>query len=217
MPINKSLKIENVVVLATNFNPSIISSIWLVNKEICKGEEILPNSFNTPQFSQILCNDFHILVLPDQIQFSKPVGYEGDFSDIVVTKLSKILSELPEVPYKSAGINFHWFLNDSKDEMNKFSHKLFYNKESKIYGEFNSPDAHFGAYLSKDYSGSRLKLDIKPISYNENNQLPVSAIQFAFNFHVDFTGDKVNKQVLEFLKNYNNYSKESKRIIDLYA
>lgn len=216
MPLNKSLKIENVVILATNFNPSIVSSVWLVSKGICSADEILPNSFNTPQFSQIVCTDFQILVLPDQVQFSKSANFQGDFTTVVKSKLSRILKELPEVPYRSAGINFHWFVNDLSGDIGVLSRKLFYNNESKIYNEFNNQSSHFGAYLSRDFSGSRLKLDIKPVIFAENNQAPISAIQFAFNFHADFNGENLHQKVLDYLNKFEEYSIESKRLISLY-
>ena len=216
MPLNKSLKIENVVILATNFNPSIVSSVWLLSKGICNADEILPNSFNTPQFSQIVCTDFQILVLPDQLQFSKTANFQGDFTKVIKDKLSRILKELPEVPYRSAGINFHWFVNESNADISVLSRKLFYNSESKIYNEFNNPSSQFGAYLSKDFSGSRLKLDIKPVIFAENNQTPISAIQFAFNFHTDFVGENLHQNVLNYLNKFEEYSIESNRLIGLY-
>lgn len=216
MSLNKSLKIENVVILANNFNPSIVSSVWLLSKGICVADDILPNSFNTPQFSQIICKDFQLLVLPDQIQFSKSANFEGDFSAVAKDKLSRILKELPEVPYRSAGINFHWFVSDPNVEMSILSHRLFYNNESKIYKEFNSANSHFGTYLSTDFSGSRLKLDIKPIIFAENNQSSISAIQFAFNFHIDFFGENPNQKVLEYLNKFEDFAVEAKRLISLY-
>ena len=87
--------------------------------------------------------------------------------------------------------------------------------DSALHSLFDVKDARFGGYFSKDFLGTRLKLDIKPVIKKE-----LEAFQAAINFHVDLTeGDPV-KLALGSLKNWSalrKYSEEVSDIIDAHV
>src|SRR5450631_4247118 len=101
MPLVKDLKIENVIILANSFNPTIFSTHWLITKGFCKEQDILPTTVAAQNFAQIMTKEFTLLVLPDQIQFLKAKGYSGLLGDLVKSKLLGIITLLKEVPYRS--------------------------------------------------------------------------------------------------------------------
>jgi hypothetical protein len=215
MALSKDLKIENVVILANNFNPSIFSTHWLYTKEICKEGEISPVSGYAQNISQTITNEFQLLVLPDQLQFARLPALNGEFLNMAQPKLLRIISLLKEVPYKSSGLNFHWFVYDNKMSIAQLSKELFFISSSKLFNAFESKDSHYGAYLSKDFEGARLKLDIKPIKFNLPNQPPMDCIQFAFNYHKDLQKDREYEDLKHFLEKSKVYFEHASQTMKL--
>lgn len=216
MTLSKDLRIENVVILANNFNPSIFASHWLIDRKICAATDILQTSVFASNISQLDTVDFQLLVLLNQMQFTKSTAFSGNFSESIKTKLIQVINKLPEVPYLSAGINFHWFIKDGDLTIPQLSRKSFFNKESKLHSYFDSDDMRVGTYLSKDIGAVRLKLDIKPslAIFNQDNKQD-EYIQWIFNYHVDLNGDQ--KKLLSFIEDHPKYFKISEEIIKNYA
>lgn len=219
MALTKDLKLENVVILANIFNPSIFSTHWLITKDICPETEIdAVKSVYAQNISQTVSPDYQLLVLPEQIQFSKSPICNQDFFALVQSKVIRIVEFLPQVPYVQAGINFHWYLKDSEKSIQDLSRELFYIPNSKVHKRFDHKDSQFGANLSFGIEDVRLKLDIKPVLMltepDQKNQL-----LFAFNFHKDLkteNGD-VSKELLIFLKKFGTLREEARKIMELYV
>ena len=59
----------NVVIIARQFNPSIISQHWLIKNNILAEDDFEDGSVFSPVMVNVQSKVCHILVLPDQLQF----------------------------------------------------------------------------------------------------------------------------------------------------
>lgn len=192
---------SNVVVVARQFNPAIFDKFWLVNNNVIAEEDFKDNCMFTPMVSQIFSANFNLLVLPDQLQFAPVPGTENA-GDLVVSKVGAIVEKLPHTPYIAAGLNFIWHIDSEPQEFGSFSRFLFYKEDNPLYHEFNSEDARFGAYFSKNILGCRLRLDIKPV-IQKGKTGEEERLQFSFNYHRDLSSDKKVNEILDLLDNWN--------------
>ncbi len=157
----------------------------------------LKEVLSVPVVSQVRSKQFNLTVLPDQLQFSPAKEIDAP-ADVVRTKLGLIVDKLPETPYTAIGANFTWHLLSTNEDIPIFCKQLFFRSPSSLYKTFDTDDALFGAYLSKNVLGSRLRLDIKPITINRDGK-NTQALQFAFNFHVDLIPENKNVLIHELL------------------
>jgi hypothetical protein len=214
MSIKSDLRHQSIVVLAENFNPSIFSSYWLIKNNFIKEKEILPESIFTPNLTQVVTKNYVILVTTNKLE----LNFEHEdprFEETINEVLIPIIKRLKEVPYKGLGVNFKWFISDNEVSIVKLSRKLFFNGSSKFYNIMDSDDARYGAYFSKNYKTTRLKLDIKPITavvQSENKNLDF--ILYAFNFHSDLEKGKEVDRLINVLSDWKSFRNESDKIIN---
>jgi hypothetical protein len=100
----------------------------------------------------------------------------------------------------------------------QLSRELFFKGDSDVYRRFDTEDAKFGAYLSREILGCRLKLDIKPISLDESGRDDMQRLQFAFNFHCDLAGLAVEPvpRIQEMLARWDDARAESMQIVESF-
>lgn len=202
------------VIVANQFNPSILNQGWLMRHKILDDDNLEQGSVFLDMVVQVRNRSFFLLALPEQIQFvPAPATSAEDEQQLIVEKLGKIVQKLPETPYKGLGLNFSWHLVPADGDTNRATRELFFSPGRPIYAAFDTVDARFGAYLSKEYAGFRLKLDIKPIVVQEGNIIQ-HRVHFGFNFHFDL-GDDAAAQVVERLGHWNDVRHEAERIIDI--
>lgn len=199
-----------VVVVAQQFNPSIVSQAWLMQNAGMQADDFLPGCVFTDLIVQVRSRQFHALVLPEQLQF---VPVEGNEQQIIHEKLGAIVRALPHTPYRAVGLNFTWHLTAAEGRnMPEFGREMFYRDDQPLHRNFTEAGAHFGGYFSKDSHGFRLKLDVKPVIG------PIEGgtehkLQFAFNFHRDFV-DNAAAQLAESLLLWDAVSGDAETIIN---
>lgn len=211
MPLIKELKIQNIVILANNFNPSVINHHWLITNKLLSESDILPNSLFASNGIQLSTEKFNLIVLPDQLQLN--IINSKDGVEVVNMFLLPLVDKIQGTPFRACGINFNWFISDSDKNIHSLSKEYFYNKNLSFINDFNDDTSKYGVYLSKDFNGSRLKLDIKPISARKVDEpLTSDYIQLAFNFHKDLHVEKFHQELIDFLAKFNIYFSESENI-----
>lgn len=172
------------VIVAHQFNPSIVSQLWLVENEIVEREELKQGQGSV--FSDMMVNvaseKFTMLVTPDQVQFS-PNSPPPLSENLVEKRLGQFIRTLPHTPYTACGLNFAWLVED--DELPTHAKSLFFVPESPLHRAFDVDNSRFGGYLSRPFMGGRLKLDVKPLTINLPDGQSSERLQFAFNFHFD--------------------------------
>lgn len=211
----KKLVIENVVIAASNLNPSLFSQMWLVRQGIIDENDILLNQIFTQFVTQISIPDFSLFVVPEQLQFTL-TEKSKDNSELIKNKVSDIIKKIPHTPYKAIGTNFHWLVApDVSLDFAEFTRKLFAKQDAPLYDKFSESNAKFGAYLSKDIFGSRLRLNIKPVKSIGKKKLEDASelLELVFNYHLDLTIDEDDTidRMLKFLGQWDDmkiYSEE---------
>jgi len=199
----------NATIVAQQFNPSIITQLWLVRNEILSEDDFREGCITSPMVSQINSREFSLLTLPALLQFV-PNNVEGENGDLVRTKLGSIVSKLPHTPYNAIGLNFLWHLDPEGTGMNELTKSIFY-RDIALFREFNTEDARYGGYLSKDAFGCRLKLDIKPVIVSVPTKKEY--LQFAFNFNLDLSGNNPVEEISLLLTRWNEARALSLQIV----
>jgi hypothetical protein len=97
-------------------------------------------------------------------------------------------------------------------DVRALTRELFFRDERPLDQHFRDDNANFGAYLSKDFAGFRLRLDIKPILV-PTDEGQENRLQFAFNFHRDVAEGGAG-QIEECLHHWDEVRREAERIID---
>lgn len=215
MALSKILKIKNSIIVANGLLPSIFSQSWFEKNGIFKDSEFLPDCVFSRDFVQIrTTSKVRIVIFQNQIQFVS----DDDIETAINNTLIPIVSSLGSFAFAAAGINYFWYLTDPELTLAELSKKYFKSEQLKVTSLFSDNSAQYGAYLSKDIFGCRLKLDIKPVKaldlgLNETTE----GISFAFNFHKDFTPDTLNQDELKtFLSKCPQLYSESERVMNLY-
>ncbi len=199
------------VVAAKNFNPSILSQLWLVREKVVGPEDFRPGCLFSDQVSQVETQSFQLIVLPQQLQFAPKCAPEEETS-LISEKLGKIVRALPHTPYAAMGLNFIW--HEDSGNIAELTRTLFYNGEKALFMEFDTADAKFGSYLSKDWQGLRLKLDIRPVLLDTGAEKR-ERLQLTFNFHLDLLGENAADKIAQTLGLWVSAREESQRLIGL--
>jgi hypothetical protein len=96
------LEQASVVVLARNYNPSIASKDWLVEKAVLTGR--VDDFTHTPIISLVEEELVNFVLTPDRLQLTaKAEGVEG--ADKIVEATRRFVDALPETPYVAVGFN----------------------------------------------------------------------------------------------------------------
>jgi len=204
----------NAVIVAQQFNPSIISQLWLVRNGLMLEDDFRSGCVFSDMVAHVHARQFKMLVVPEQCQFS-PAVVRDDEQELVVDKVGTIARSLPHTPFRAIGLNFVWHLHPEGHDAQAISRELFFVNDRPLYQEFAAEDARFGAYMSKDALGGRLKLDVKPLTVQQEGQ-DEERIQFAFNLHRDVghLEDPV-ASIEETLHRWSEARDESARIVHL--
>lgn len=202
-----------VVILARQFNPSVITQLWLSRQGILdENGTYKPESILTTNLVQITTDEFVLVVTPDQLQFVPVVPVERQEA-IIRDKVGKLVRSLPHIPYRAVGLNFNWHLTPPDGTVSEVTRELFARCQDGIYTHFRDKNSRFGAYLSKDYGHFRLKLDVKPINLETEGQKE-DRVQFTFNFHYDISAcENAETDVCNRLDQWNDVREEALRTI----
>ena len=192
----------NVVLAATNLNPSIFSLLWLVKQKIFSEADIqTEGSIFSPFTVNVVAPGLSLTVIPDRLQ----LGFLSAEKDAQVALkiqrvVGRIVSELPHTPFQAVGFNMGWvLLPQDQNELDSLERQSFLAERNPLAKFFKEKNSHFGCYLSKDFKMGRLKLDIKPVTLVEGEK----SLQAAFNFHLDIKVDEPVKQIHDFLALWN--------------
>jgi len=204
---NSVMENSSVVIIAKDFNLSILKPLWLMNNKIFRPEELEGDIMVTPPAVQIRSANFQFMALPDRLQISATRPYGNAQSDINRI-CGGIVKALPHTPFTAIGLNFHYLgAPESRGAFASWEKDLFASAVAREIEGSQAENARFGSYLSFDTIGMRLKIDIKPTnaggsivdlcsSWDSGQEL----IRMHFNYHTDVTNtDTPAKTVVDSL------------------
>ncbi len=200
------------VVVAQQFNPSIITQRWLERNRILADDDFQDGSLYSDVVVQVRSRPFQMLVVPDQLQIVPSVPPDQEQAELL-RSLAKIVAELPHTPYRGLGLNFIWHLTPSDGDIARLSREMFYIPDRPLQRHFVEENCHYGGYFSKDLYGFRLKLDIKPLIVQLIGGRTENRLHFGFNYHCDL-GEGAVQQIEEGLRHWDDARRYAERIID---
>lgn len=203
---------SNVVIVAQQFNPSVVSQVWLVRNGLATEDDFRQGYVFTDSVVQLQASTFNLTVVQEQLQFVPRVEKDKE-QELIAAKVGTIVSKLPHTPYRAAGLNFFWHLTPDMESVRDRSRKLFYRAECSLFKHFDSDNARFGAYFSTDMLGCRLRLDVRPVLIGFPDK-KVEHLHFSFNFQQELTDpDTAVETIHSMLTRWDAAKKESLKII----
>lgn len=208
----KTLNLNAIVILNSGIDPQSFNAFWLVTNGILKEEELALEHIFTKQFVQLSFEKYDVFINGNSFQFSVKNNDLSNFNELV-EKAKKLIDATSNTTNISVGINFNWILHLQKGTYRALSKKIFYIPENDLFKNFDTDDACFGAYMSKDFEKSRLKLDIKPVTFTDSSEEDGS-INFNFNFHLDLPLENKIKTLKDYIESWGIYYEESKKNVE---
>lgn len=172
----------NLVVLAKNHNPSIVSKEWLTKNKII--EEQVTNFTHLPVVSVINTNNFSLVVDQERLMLSvKKIN--SDNLKTLPQIILKYINQLPETSYTAIGFNYHYRVEIGQK---KLKDVLLINDKRLV--EIFSENYTFGGIITFHFNDFVVTLTFRPISNTE--------IRAEFNFHFKCNNrDEMTKKLLE--------------------
>lgn len=207
---------SSVVVVARQFNPSVFSQLWLVRNHVVDEGSFVKGCLYTDEVAKVETRLFGLLVIPPQLQFQPRVAPEEE-AGLIRDKVGSIIRLLPHTPFTAVGLNFAWHLWPDNQDLPSFSRSLFLRSSGPFFEAFgDAGDSLFGAYVSRDFQGCRLRLDIKPIEgpFSEN-QVVRRRLHFGFNFQLDVPQEDPIPAMEQHLDRWKQAKDEATRIVKL--
>jgi len=197
-----SLKLisTDIIIIAKEHNPSIITKEWLYEKKIIEEEFI--DFLHSPRFSFFESESFSLNVNPQRFQiFCKKKNQR--YINLLTNIAKKYINILPEIPYKSLGLNFIWEV--SKDEnINPPDIIVNFSSLNNLSKLFNTDNINCGAIIHTKYKNYILRLTINPKIENK--------LVYIFNYHHNIEKLKIDS-IKMLIDNHINLYKNSKKIV----
>lgn len=204
----------NLVIVARQFNPSIFSQTWLIKNKILFEEEFPPRWVYSPLLVDVPSKGFHLSVLPEKLQFA-PLPPSEASQDLLLSKAGMIVKTLPHIPYMAAGLNIVWQVSHETKSVPEMTRWAFFNGDLPLFRQFDAEDAQFGAYMSRDVLGCRLKLEVKPVTIIREG-INEGRLQFSFNFHKDMSDEDRIERLLDLLGKWREAWKLARTILESF-
>lgn len=178
-----ALERANIVILARNYNPSIVSKEWLYEKNIIR--ETVNNFVHTPLLSHVETAQISLILDENRLQLSlKNVSTQN--IEVLTKIATDFISCLPETPYIGLGFNYRYNMPKRNDRLKE----LFSPDNAKLRLLF-SGDYHVGFIISFTFKRFITRISVPPVGEK------VTSIVLDLNYHSDCRGAKAIKERLK--------------------
>lgn len=173
----------NIVVLARNYNPSIVSKEWLYGKSIIK--EAVTSFIHTPPLSVVETEQISFILDENRLQVSlKNITIEN--IEILPKVAIDFVSYLPETPFVAVGFNYKYHIPKGNSLLNT----LFQPDDVKLTALFGE-NCEVGQIVSFAFQEFVVRMSAPPAK-DEATRITVE-----LNFHSDCHGVDEIKERLE--------------------
>ncbi|MBM4462625.1 MAG: hypothetical protein FJ012_04690 [Chloroflexi bacterium] len=174
----------NVVILASNYNPSIVSREWLHRKGVFT--ETVKNFVFTPVFSLVENEQCSLTVDEARLQYTVKTVTQENLALLELIP-RRFVEALPETPYKALGFNYIYVVPEEKCNLES----LLSPKRRRL-AQLLSPSYQLGITAVFEFHQFIVHLTISP-SFGKAKQTGIS-----LNFHADVqqTSDIVSRLAL---------------------
>jgi len=184
----------NAIITSPALTPVVFSQMFFTKIGVVEEDGFGQGYIFSDQVCQVQSPRFHFIAMGGgTMQFTpSPDLPPLEQDDLILDIVPKIVRALGQIPFIALGINFILREGDTEQFVNERTQRLFYRKGIAPFTYFTDPDARFGGYMSKDFHGFRLKMEIKPALLQKPKVPPMHSVLFSFNFHKDLdTKDSV--------------------------
>ena len=176
---------SNIVILASNHNPGIVSKEWLNQKEIFT--ETPTNFVHTPEFSLVETDNYSLHIDPQRLNIGLKRPNKDRLTRLPIIA-GKYINVLPETPYRAVGLNSNWIAQLEHPDVLK---GIFIKNPNQLDAIFHEGHYNIGGIVLYEYNPFRLQLTVKPDK--DNN------VRLDFNYHSDVSRvDVLSKTVSRF-------------------
>lgn len=172
----------NIVILARNYNPSIVSKEWLYEKGIIK--EAVTSFIHTPPLSVVETEQISFILDENRLQISlKNVTTEN--IEVLPKVAIDFASYLPETPFVAVGFNYKYHM----PKENSLLKTLFQPDDARLKALF-SENCEVGQIVSFAFEEFVVRMSAPPAK-DEATRITVE-----LNFHSDCRGvDEVKERL----------------------
>lgn len=172
----------NVVILASNYNPSIVSKEWLYQRGVFT--ETVKNFVHTPVFALVESEDFSVTVDEGRLQITVRRVTEDNLN-VSGSIARQFVDILPETPYKAVGLNYHYTFPGEKCDLRS----ILSPNDTKLNGLFSST-YELGATVVFEFEKFTGSFAVSPSLRKEQET------RIRFNFHSDVrNADEVKERL----------------------
>lgn len=185
---NANLTGANIVIVASSFNPSIVSKDWLFSKGIIN--EPSKNFTHTPGFSFFESEHYSMTLLPERFLLELKNEYQTRFTELI-SITERFVSRLPETPYTAIGTNYTWQTETlSKRDVEKKLEDIFTFNRDRFSKIFKQQEVRIGTTVWLNHESFFVKLSIEP------HLETMKHILCNFNYHANIKGsDELNERL----------------------
>ena len=197
---NTKLTGANIVVIASSFNPSIVSKDWIFDKGVIN--EPSENFTHTPGFSFFESEHYTMTLVPGRFQLTLKKKFQSKFAELI-SNTETFVDKLPETPYTAIGTNYIWQTETSSNEVLKEKlNDIFTFKRDRFPKIFERKDVRVGITIWLNYDSFCVKLSIEP------HLETMKQILCNFNYHANIKGSKELKERLSKIPATLTHSKD---------
>ena len=169
-----TLNHANIVLVALNHNPAIVSKEWLDQNDILKEEPI--NFSPSQNRSLVETSNYSIDIVRQRVTIATR-NPDKDKLDNLKTIASQYVKALPNLSYSAVGLNSNWTILPTHSDLLK---KIFVVDPEKVKKTFQDKmNYDIGGIVFYQHNPFRVQLIIPP---QQNNQIVPD-----FNYHSDIT------------------------------
>lgn len=200
----KILITTNIIILASNYNPTIVSKDWIRQKGIIPEEPI--NFAHLPVFSLFQSENFILTVDEKRLAVGVKNINESNISKLPLI-VEKYITSLPETPYTAGCFNYEWIIQGEEDEnLIALLKSIFLQEknEKKLIEIIGDKDYKIGNTIYFKYNDFMLELNIEP-PFTPNE------IKISFNYVAMVNNIEELKDVIS---NYQNTYSHSRNMVE---
>ena len=188
----------NIIIIARNYNPSIASKDWVLDKGLLT--EPIDNFTHTPLISFVENKSHSLIVDSDRLQISAKILSPENMEELPKIA-NKFIVALPETPYKTMGFNYIYQVKEENDSLRK----LFSPNERSLKQIFSSGYQLGGTIVFKFKDIFRARVNIAPTGTDKEKSRIID-----FNFHTEIQD---REEILQGLNLYSETKKKAESII----
>ncbi len=193
----------DIVILASEHTPSIMSPQWLKDKDIIT--ENHTNFINTPEFALFESNTYSLIIDRQRLQIGiRSNDKDGHVLNSVAKIAKRYVTLLNQIPYTSMGLNFTLSLTAKESEKIP-SIEVKVGSDKGLKDSLTDHELSYGCVVNARKDPYLLKLTIAPQGEK--------TLIYNFNYHHEVKDLKVDT-ICEYIENYVRLCAYSRSVVE---